>query len=162
MDIKWSVGISYLDINEKRLFAQYKLNAKNQNMAENLAKELFIMEYGVHECTSVVVEPEHLTTKDMKTILNVRELAFEELNNLFRGKTYKDFTMAFQKFDGFSAYLSKFNDSYFWLTFMNITVKVVYTVDGDCYIDTKEVYYKGEFGKRIVARNSWTEFYYCV
>lgn len=162
MDIKWSVGISYTDISERRLFAKYVLNARNKNMAEDLAKELFIMEHGVCDSISTIVEPEHLTSEDMKVMLNVKDDNFRELDRIFSNKTYKDFTIAFQQFDGFSAYLSAFDDSFFWLTFLNMTVKAVFKVNGECYIDTKEVYYKDEFGKKMVARNSWTEYYYCT
>ena len=45
---------------------------------------------------------------------------------------------------------------------MNLTVKAVYTSNRDCYIDTKEIYYTTDNGKKIVARNNWTEFYYCI
>lgn len=162
MDIKWSVGISYLDISERRLFANYTLNARNRNVAIDIAKELFIMEYGVHDGVSVIVEPEHLSSEDMKIMLNVKDGTFNELNNLFSEKNYKDFTLAFQQFEGFSAYLSTFDDSFFWFNFLEITVKAVFRVSGECYIDTKEVYYRDEFGRKIVARNSWTEFYYCT
>ena len=87
---------------------------------------------------------------------------FKELNSSFRGKTYNEFVSAFNQFEGFSAHLSNYDNCYFWLNFMNLTVKAVYTSNRDCYIDTKEIYYTTDNGKKIVARNNWTEFYYCI
>lgn len=161
MDIKWSVGVSYVNTNGKRLFTSYSLNARNKDCAESLARELFLSEYGESDM-SILVEPEHLSSNDIQDILNAKEKVFKELNSSFWGKTYNEFVSAFNQFEGFSAHLSNYDNCYFWLNFMNLTVKAVYTSNRDCYIDTKEIYYTTDNGKKIVARNNWTEFYYCI
>lgn len=162
MNIRWSVNISYIDVTDKRLTTSYTLNAKDKDSAELLARELFIMEYGVHDNVDIIIEPEHLSSDDMKTILIVKDDIFKMLNEAFRNKSYKDFALSFQQYDGFSAYLSCLGSSYFWFNFRGLIIKAVYSSDGDCYLDTKEFYYETDKGKKILVRNSWTEYYYCV
>ena len=160
MDIKWSVGVSYIDLDNRRLFASYTVNAKNKAIAENIGRELFLMEIGVVNGFDIIVEPKHLAQEDLARIYKVHDTIFSQLDNQFYGKNYKEFILAFQQFGGFSSYISGTEDSFYWITFMGLTVKIVFTVNGDCYIDTKEVYYQRTSGVKIVARNNWSEFYY--
>jgi len=44
MDIKWSIGVSYVNLDNKRLFTSYTVNARNKATAENIGRELFLME----------------------------------------------------------------------------------------------------------------------
>ena len=162
MDIRWSIGVSYVDLDEMRLFASYVVNAKNKSTAENIGRELFLMEFGVVNELDIFVEPVRLTSDDLARIYRVKDTMFSKIALEFQSKTYKEFTLAFQQFDGFSSYLSSMDNSYFWFEFMGLTAKAVFTLDGDCYIDTKEVYYKRNNGNKIVARNNWSEFYYCA
>lgn len=162
MDIKWSVGVSYIDLDNRRLFASYTVNAKNKAIAENIGRELFLMEIGVVNGFDIIVEPKHLAQEDLARIYKVHDTIFSQLDNQFYGKNYKEFILAFQQFGGFSSYISETEDSFYWITFMGLTVKIVFTVNGDCYIDTKEVYYQRTSGVKIVTRNNWSEFYYCI
>lgn len=162
MDIRWHVSIIYTTIVNKRLSTEYYINASNADKARNLANELFLMEYGVFDDVKFEIEPQHLTSDDMKIMLDVKDTIFSKLNDIFKVKNYKSFVLAFQDFEGYNAHISSIDDSYFWLNFMGMKVKAVYKVNDVCYIDSKEVYYVTETGRRIVARNSWTEFYYYV
>lgn len=162
INIKWSAGVSYTDLTNKRFFTSYSINAENKQIAEDITKELFIMEYGVKDDIDIVVEPEYLSTRDMQLILSVRDTVFKQLEDSFRGKNYKAFTLAFQQFEGFSAHFRTLGESYFWFSFRGITLKAVFSTGSICYLDTEEILYTTDSGRKILVRRNWSEFYYCI
>lgn len=160
MDIKWQVRLSYTDLGENHTI-QYTVNARNKDTADNIAKEIFLTEHGVCSRIYTSVEPVHLSSDDIKMMFDIKEKVFDELDKSCRGKDYKAFINSFLSFDGFNANIGG-TDSYFWLKFNGLTVKMVYSLSLGCYLDTKDIFYKSKTGKKIAVRNSWTEFYYMV
>lgn len=161
MDIRWTVGISYSDNRNTRLFTSYTVNASSKSLAENIGRELFTLERGLCNIINVIVEPERLTLPDMSSVLSIRDKLINELNADFINKSYKDFVLSFYHFEGFNAKLTPYEDSYFWFRFLGAKIKAVFKLNGECYIDTDMVFYKTSSGSRILVRNNWTEFYYC-
>lgn len=162
MDIRWTVGISYIDMLNQRHFTSYSVNAKSKLIAENISRELFLMEYGVSEGMDILVEPERLSQGDLARMYKIKDTSYVELCLEFSKKNYKEFVLAFQQFDGFSSKFSTTEDSHFWFYFLGLTLKAVFTVNGDCYLDSNEIFFQGNTGNKILVRNNWSEYYYCV
>ena len=118
------------------------------------------MEYGVANSVEISIRPITISQDDMISLLKVKETVFDKLVMTFNGRSYKDFLSFYTRFEGFNAKLCIYDNSYFWFKFMNLVIKAVFDNDGNCYLDTGELYYLDSLGRKIVVRNNWSEYYY--
>lgn len=157
MDIKYEVKIDYTSGVQF-----YIVNAPNKDVAVDVARELFILDYGLGYQVNYFARPLPITAEDMQYLHSVNVTLFSELSRMFEGKDYAGFVRLYVNLDGFSADISMYKDSSFWFRFRNIIARGIFQYNNYrniSYVDSSELYVKTKQGRTILVKD-WREFYY--
>lgn len=151
--IRYNTVVRYTDLYEVRKEKSYNIFAIDDEDAEKITLELFLIDEGLSSDMDVTVqamlaEPE-VDAKITKVLVSV----LRELNKIIIGVTYPEFLRIYENFSG--KYLVLSQEPSYYIQFMGFTLQVK-LVDHKAVLSRDEIVYTDDEGREYIIKGGNT------
>lgn len=151
--IRYNTVVRYTDLYEVRKEKSYNIFAIDDEDAEKITLELFLIDEGLSSdmdvtVQSILAEPE-VDAKITKVLVSV----LRELNKIIIGVTYPEFLRIYENFSG--KYLVLGQEPSYYIQFMGFTLQVK-LVDHKAVLSRDEIVYTDDEGREYIIKGGNT------